>query len=363
MKKSLYLLTALVFTLLACIEPFDPGIVGTERKLVVDGTLTNKINYVKIQLSFSAGYNSTESVFERFARGGTVTIVDDRGSVLKFVEENSLTGLYVSEKPFAAEFGRSYTLVIKLDGKEYRSNPEKMLPVADISKVSTQFERNTDPNPKAIGRFDLFVDTQDPANRTDFYRWDWKHYRRINYCRTQRAGASGETVPPIIGYKCCGDCWDLTICNGCVNIASDQFANGAAIARQRIGSIDYDSREPYYIIIEQQSLSKEGYNFWKSVREQTSNSGGIFDTPPTFIKGNLSNVNDKNELVLGYFGVSAVSTKAFYLDRNVTGVDPFEKVQNDRNKVSQIAPDCVECREGPLRTSFKPEGWYDIYQQ
>ena len=173
----------------------------------------------------------------------------------------------------------------------------------------------------------------------------------------RQAGGGGEANPPFEGFFCCSPCWSVEPCIGCIYIASDAFANGSLIARQSIGSVPYDSRDPYYIVIEQQSLSRDAYTYWKTVKDQSSNSGGIFDAPPTFIKGNMTNPTDKNEIVLGFFSVSSVATKAFYLDRSQT-FEPFGTVQVRAPTV--FSANCEVCREGPLRTNIKPEGWFDL---
>jgi Domain of unknown function (DUF4249) len=361
MKFKILTFFAIVVAFMACVDPYDPKLVGKDRKLVIDCSLTDKPLFVNIQLTYSAGYNSTESIFDQSPTGATVWISDEKGTKFPFVENEQNLGLYTSTKPIAGKIGQAYQLNVNLNGKQYRSKLERMLPVAPIGKITSKYERNREAKPKAIGRFELFVDTQDPAERTDYYRWSWRHYKRAILCKKQRKPSSGEVRPPMIGYPCCEECWNFTFCNACINIASDEFANGAVIARQNIGAVPYDSREPYYMVIEQQSLTKDAYNYWRIVKEQSSNSGGIFDAPPTYIRGNMANVSDANELVLGYFSVSAVSSKAFYFERNVS-FEPFGRNQvNDPDQADIIDPNCFPCRETNLRTGLKPEGWYDLY--
>ena len=49
--------------------------------------------------------------------------------------------------------------------------------------------------------------------------------------------------------------------------------------------------------------------FLAKVDEQTSRTGSIFDPLPASLEGNIYNINQPNELALGYFGASAVSYK------------------------------------------------------
>ena len=58
----------------------------------------------------------------------------------------------------------------------------------------------------------------------------------------------------------------------------------------------------------QMSISDRAYNFWNLFFIQTTNFGGPFDTPPAPVEGNVFNPIDANEQVLGFFGVSKIST-------------------------------------------------------
>ena len=60
--------------------------------------------------------------------------------------------------------------------------------------------------------------------------------------------------------------------------------------------------------VQQMSLSKEAYLFWNNVKTESDPSNNApYDTPPTPLIGNVYNVNDPSDYVLGYFEVSGVS--------------------------------------------------------
>jgi hypothetical protein len=54
--------------------------------------------------------------------------------------------------------------------------------------------------------------------------------------------------------------------------------------------------------LEQISVSLEVYKFYQLVRQLTQGTGGLADTPPSAIVGNIQNVSNPDEKVVGYFG-------------------------------------------------------------
>lgn len=100
---------------------------------------------------------------------------------------------------------------------------------------------------------------------------------------------------------------------------SDNLFDGNSI-HQPIVLIPFFSGTKYLVTIEQQSLTKSAYDFWELVDEQNNNVGSVFDTPPARIRGNLYNVTNPDDVVLGYFGASDFSKGHIILDRN--GVPP-----------------------------------------
>ena len=50
------------------------------------------------------------------------------------------------------------------------------------------------------------------------------------------------------------------------------------------------------------------------MRRQQQESGGLYETQPLQIRGNVYNINDPEELVLGFFNVSSSSEKRIFVD-------------------------------------------------
>ncbi|AFK04451.1 hypothetical protein Emtol_3322 [Emticicia oligotrophica DSM 17448] len=353
MKKNLTLLTlACLFGLVACIDEFDPKLQGGKPKIVFEGTLTNLPGPYFFQLSYSAGYNSKESVFDKFVNAAKVWITDGESRV-DLTDLNK--GQFSTPENFRGKIGKTYQLHIQLsDGTTYESEPEKMKMTPPIEKIYSEFKLTTTPFPKYRGNFNIYVDVKDPDSQGDYYRWKWVHYERASYC--SQYTVTGDR-PTIVYQKCCTDCWNATSCLGCIVLASDNLINGNMLKRQLIGQIPFDNITGYYMLIEQMSLSRNAYNFWRNVAQQSNNSGGIFDIAPASIRGNLKNINDNSDVILGYFQVSAVEQKAVYIQRNNTGILPFGLSFSGSN--FNYDANCEICKESQYRTAKRPLNWVD----
>jgi len=63
----------------------------------------------------------------------------------------------------------------------------------------------------------------------------------------------------------------------------------------------------YSLLVRQYPLSSEAYNYWEKVRYETKNPGGLYTRQPGQPICNIANVDDEDEVVLGYFWASEMT--------------------------------------------------------
>ncbi len=352
MKPWRFLISLVVFLALGnsiqCVTQFDPELTKDITKLVVDGLITDQPPPYQVRVTYSAPYTNDATIFGRSPAQAKISIRDDQGGI----EELRYTsnGYFISSATgMRGVVGRKYFVSIILpDGRQYQSREELLKPTPKIDALRVEFLELTEIYLR--GKFRISVETTDPAGSEDFYRWSWSHFKTKNVCDFT------YTFPDfaIIYWSCCVPCWTVLRCEGCINIASDKLINGRKFADQFLLDVPYTSVEPYFLVAQQQSLTKEAYNFWNKVRGQLNNSGGVFDTPPVLIQGNIYNVSNQDEQVLGYFGASSIRYMPYYVDRLVTGIPPYLHVKNERR-----GKPCKPCVESFVTTSVRPLGWID----
>lgn len=109
--------------------------------------------------------------------------------------------------------------------------------------------------------------------------------------------------------------------------------------------------------MQQLSLNKSTYDYFKIINDQVNANGGLNAPPPAPLLGNLFNPNDPNEIVLGQFTTAGVSTKSIFIDRSTIIENPIRPDDAIILETCIPCPTSFPCEESLTRTSKKPEGW------
>ncbi|AUD07050.1 DUF4249 domain-containing protein [Spirosoma pollinicola] len=413
---------------LACVDPEDLVLRGTVDIIVVDGTVTNLAEPQVILLNYSRADRLT-------GRFGTLPITKARvevvmDSLVVTPAHETTDGRYQLPADFKGQIGHAYQLRLTLsDGTHYESTQQVMPPAARIEKIHAQFSLKS-LSPPVLGYYtsghDVFIELQDPADQRNYYRWDWVDYEPQYWCRTCHQGfysifnpievssdryISGPemyeecyfptNIDPgarVYGvtwdYVCRTQCWEM-LHSYSVALFDDQYTNGGLIPNFKVAAIPFYQHGPCLASVRQSSLTPDAYRYFKLFADQTQNTGGLADTPPTAPVGNVHNVANPKEVVVGYFTASGVFSKPIYIDRKdyqgvPLGYDPINGYPqgqgselfyalNRRDPHPEPSPDPNPPPNSPLvvnffidntprpptalcapldqRTPFKPEGW------
>ena len=344
-------LMLVLLTVAACVDPEALTLVGTVDVIVVDGTITNlaEPQVIKLNRSRADPLTGRFGVFPLTKL--SVQVVVDSAQVIECHE--TVDGTYQLPSDFKGQVGHSYQLRFTLaDGKQYVSNQQIMPAVPPIDRVTKRFNPTSLPPNVYTNNvyytnfrsgYDIEVDVQDPATERNFYRWDWRLYEKQKWCRScyqtnyvDTVGKAslqngvytfyGQPVEDCIkvgaipngdyhaDYTCRTQCWDI-LYSYTVNIFDDQFANGAPIAGRNVAQVPLFTRQPALLELRQLSLSYDAYRYYNLFQQQTQNTGGLADTPPTALVGNVRNTANARERVIGFFTASAVVTTRIWLDK------------------------------------------------
>lgn len=74
----------------------------------------------------------------------------------------------------------------------------------------------------------------------------------------------------------------------------------------------------YFVDLTQIRLTEEAYRFWETERNNSSNVGGLLSPEPSEVRGNIVNVDDPDELVLGYVSVATCTRATLFIDNYTT---------------------------------------------
>ncbi len=336
------------FSASACIDELNTEVEGDKRILVVEGAITTQLGPHRVMISKSAKYGSILDAAIIRESGATVWVRDEDGEQVFFEEEG--VGSYYTPAEFKATVGKKYTLFIVLaNGERYVSVPEKVIPVPPIDSLILLFKKQ--PSLSDI-TFDSGVEVyarwKDPIETDNFYMWDASGIYLLN-TRPDLYVDRGPWGDPFINPKdCCSTCYITEYnVNTELKIFKDNLSNGIE-QTELVAYIPDDGgrfMEKYMAVIEQASLTKEAYQFFDILKSQLSIQGNIFDPPPATIRGNIINLDNPDDEVIGYFRASDAKRDTIFISSSVIlEPQPTRKVNDD-------------CRVLENSTTEKPPFW------
>jgi Domain of unknown function (DUF4249) len=350
----------------SCIEEYanDPNLKA--EVLIVDGLITNQLEADTIEVSYSKGKGASGEITP--LKNCILTVISDDGKPYDLKED--LPGKYYTPSNLVKQIGKSYQLKMTIpSGESYESNFEKMTPVTTIAKVYDVFDA------KAILRRDgkgyrlgnkVYIDFQDPIEEANNYLFRYKYYEQIAICKSCGGGVLSNNGIDCItqkvkyylyDYECSGYCWDIYYDNT-IKVFSDIYTNGNTIKGQLVASIPWVNYTGALIEIKQYSISSEGYRFYNLLALQGNKTGSLTDTPPSPIVGNIRNIKNPEETVVGFFGASSVSSVKYKVDRkaNIGTAEQYLGHSPVLEDEGRLIPQAL-CVESRTRTKIKPVGW------
>lgn len=351
----------------ACIEPYDDPFNFNDKVLVVDGFITNQSEADTILIVLLDSHKEFTDQFP--VQGAMVSIVTQNGPTVQLKEATG--GKYYTPAGFRGEVGKSYQLRFTLSGnREYESNFQTLTSVPDVLKVYNVFDpkgildnTGTKTTPANL----VYIDTQDPANERNFYLWHYTHFEQQLICASCDQGIYMKPTEscfkirasPSYDYPCESACWEI-IYSSQINTFSDVNSDGRLISGRLIAKLPlYSLSSGCLIEIQQYSVSAETYRFYKILESQTQTSGGLTDTPPAPIAGNVRSVNNSEENVAGFFGASGVTKLRYFIDRK-NAYGPAVQLLGRLpiyEPTSPLRPPLAKCFASSTRTPIKPQGW------
>jgi hypothetical protein len=308
MKKLFNAAFLLAFILLCCKKPYNPKVTSSAQSyLVVEGVINSGDQPTMIKLTYTVNLNSQATINP--VLGASVTIESNEGD--QFVLYDFNNGEYYSP-PLGLSPSLQYRLRIITNGGNYVSDFIAVKPTPPIDSVGYVIQN---------GNLQLYVNTHDPANKTIFYRWDyietWQFHAK--YESDFIFDAYNNTIAPRnpdqAVYYCFG-----TDSSSNILLTSTGKLRQDIVYQSPLTTIPITSEKletKYSILVNQYALTQEGYAFYENIQKNTEQLGSIFDSQPSQLNGNIHNINNPNEPVVGYISVTNVQSKRIFIPYTV----------------------------------------------
>ncbi|ODS82201.1 MAG: hypothetical protein ABS46_09515 [Cytophagaceae bacterium SCN 52-12] len=351
------LFSGLLLSVGGCIDPFNPPeIDNTDTFLVFDGYVqANGTDTSWIRLSRTQNVHDPSAPVKESNAG--IKVENKNGDAFVFLPAppSREAGLYYLP-PTSLDVSQDYRLSITLsNGKAYESDWQRLSVSPPVDSVTYTVN----------GRdgVQIYVHTHDPTNQTRFYKWTYEEtweYRAPLYSLyeiIENAVVSRET--------------DINQCWSSFNATHINLFTTATLSQDLVRShpITYIPASTgkllhtYSIIVRQQALTREAYDYWTELARNNETNGSIFDPFPSQLSGNIRSVSDPKERVFGFFSGGVTQSQRIFV-REYLGLYPIcfevdtlplgqELLETPYLIVGQVpesssyivaAPHCADCR-------------------
>ncbi len=304
-KKTFFLL-AIAMLIVSCVEEIPLESEGFEEAIVIEGTITNELKQHEIKLSRVYAIDSTGP---NALSGADIRVIGNS----EFIFQETDPGIYISRDSFAAQPGVDYQLNILVNGEEYESKPIQLPGSSSIGELEANRIDFRGENGIAIT-----LNNQTSMGTANYYRYEYVETFKFNsnYFKVNDLiivdGEPVEIPKQKEEYTCyqTNNSQEIILAN--TNSLSEDSVNDLLI--KFISSDNPSLSNRYSLLVKQYVISRGAYNYYETLEELAGSDNVFSQSQPGFFAGNIENINNPEEKVIGYFDISSVSTKRTYFN-------------------------------------------------
>jgi hypothetical protein len=290
----------LILFLVACVAPFEPEIGKYENVLVVDGAVSNIPGTTFVILTKTSSYNER---YRNPVNAARITLIDDLGNELRFL--NTAGGVYhLPDSNYAGQIGRSYKIHIETaDGEICESQFEELKEPIPLDRVKYEFIDGDNDNERGIR---ILVDIENMSNLNAYFYWEyretWEFEVPYSSSLEPDSKVCYKTVKP-----------PIFIINSTYDLVQNQLLNYPLYFIDNTTNRLY---RKYSVLVTQHTLTEQCYVYYQDLKEVNEERGTLFDKAPLTLVGNMQNLANSDQAVLGNFQVSGAVTKRIFINHN-----------------------------------------------
>lgn len=371
------LLSTILSVVSSCIEPYSLDIKNQAKdEYVVSGQVTDQEGYQMVSVSSTSTiskptYNPISNCL--------VKIIDNQGNEFRLAEFEKGNYRVWMDKKFLVP-GNSYQVdVMTESGIQIVSAFDQMPECPELDSIYFIREDipTTNPNNPLQG-IQFYVDVDGKNTNSHYFRWEivetWEHHSAYPKSWYWNGITITKYTPPDYSRFYC---WSTVTLKNIYNLTTEGLAQNK-FKMQKLHFVDNNSQRLTYcysILVRQFAQSEPAYQFWEKMRINSNEHGGLYDTQPLRVKGNLKCTSNPELEVLGFFSASAMKSKRIFvmdvdnLDKYYPPCEPraFDKGEPRKNQplylvqvpgggLMVVEKFCVECDVFP-GTTVKPSFW------
>jgi len=342
MRSHSILAILLILISAACVDRinFDIGS-GNAFPVVIDGFISDEPGPYIIRVSKAFDIESKFSIKTPISIKKLV-LSDDHGNREELSEVDY--GLYKTDATgIRGTVGRVYKIEIELlDGRVYESKPDTLAAPGKIDSIYYNFREDKTVDGASKYGFDILFNSSSGSKRDYHFLWkftgtfkadvtplpsdhnDCFYYggkcNYVPFC-SGLLNVGGYTfitaVFKRVGPCTCCTCW-YNIFNTDVLLSDGQFLRMGNFQALKILYIPIDPwifQNKVHAEVSQMSLSRQSFDFWKSVRNQKNAANSLFQPITGKIPSNFVQLAGPQGPIEGLFYAASITRKAIFITR------------------------------------------------
>lgn len=357
-SRIFFVIAVLVIINTSCIKQYNPEIGGNDaKKYVVTGEVIKGNTIQNINVSQTASISEPTYKYYVPVSGCYVVIVDDKGNVYSAGDMGD--GNYQANIPQSMiSIGSAFKVEVNIPilGEVSENNRinivsdyDTIQECPDVDSLYYQLENLPSVNPyNVIKGIRFYCDLNATAYKCRNFRFEeietWKYKADLATENTYRYCWLTRKINTIFTLS------TKNLTQNKFKMVPFHFVDNYSSQRLRFG---------YSLLVKQYSISDAAFAYWKKIRTNSEDQGGMYEKQPLQIKGNMHNLTKPNIAVLGFFSVSDMTAKRLFVGK-IEGLPtefvPCELPVPTGGPAPPPNPECFNCLlEGG--TNIRPDFW------
>lgn len=334
--KITFSLILLIAMLCSCIEEYEPEINESADLLVIQGSIIREDTLQYVEISRSAPYGDP---FKRPVSDCNVQVIDQNGRVFSFTEQEE--GSYTAEidQQFL-QYGNKFVLRVTTPNNNiYESVPETILEGSPIDTLYYANEPYQSSSEYFSEGLQIYADLKAPNENTRNYRWTieetWE-YRSSHVIDAYWDDENDTLIQEFsIDYY---TCWQTMPVSGFYSASTENLLQNEKkrVPLNYVPGEDWRLGVKYCAHVKQFSLGDDAFEYWNKNKVETTETGGLYQTQPSQSKSNIYNIEDPDEIVLGYFWASSYNEDFVFYSGPFKPLPPNFRCEPDTIDINHV---------------------------
>jgi hypothetical protein len=322
MNRTQLILLVLLLSSDACLDPYNLSTEsGNFNYLVVDSFVNSIDGSGTILLTKSKPLNNTDS--SQVVTSARVILETENGVSINFIETKQgryeLSGAIIDSS-------KRYKLKIFSNECLYESDFVPVVNTPPIDSISWK---------QIADKVVIYANTHDDRNSSHYYRW--------------RFSETWHYTPPFFSSLIFNDsthfieqrpfdddiynCYTTRIASDISIYSTTKLKNDVVkeFTLIQFPTASIRLQHLYSIEVQQQVLTRQGYQYFELLKKTTENLGSLFDPQPSQVTGNFHCITEPASKVIGFFSIGSLDKMRIFINPkmiNFNGVMPFNSFYN-----------------------------------